>query len=205
MSHSVFRKCNSSCVYQLLLGASLILQTNLVVALDKVIDEINTISTISVSVVIEDHTELAGAASNDKALVRQLIIWINEHTSFANPTNDIPVVKYVSTKKMAEVAFKKNFSKFLEQKTLKILGLYNFEEKVVYLLDNIDLRAEKGKGVLLHELVHFLQYQNGHDKEVSCVNELEPMAYLLEIKYLAEHDQTYPLHLANVNQRREKC
>jgi Domain of unknown function (DUF6647) len=201
MSHSVFHICNRSYVYRLLLGASLILQTNQVAALDNVIDEINTISTTSASVVIKGHLNLAGTASNDKALVRQLIIWINEHTSFSYRADKIPVVKHIPAKQMVEVAFKKNYSKILDQKTFNILGLYNFEDNAIYLLDNIDLQAEKGKGILLHELIHFLQYQYGHDKIVSCMNELEAMAYLMETKYLAEHDQTYSSHHTNLSQR----
>lgn len=201
MSHSIFHKSNCSCVYLLLLGASLCLQANQVVALEKVIDEVTSISTNSAADAIEGHLYKAPAVNNDEALVRHLLIWINVHTLFAFSSNEVPSVKYFSASQMQEAAFKKNYSKTLEQKTYKILGLYNFEERAIYLLDNIDLHSETGKGVLLHELVHFLQYKYGYDKEVACINKLESLAYLLEAKYLTDNDQARLRHHSNIRQQ----
>ena len=200
MSYLVLHGFGRSGVCRLLLGASLTVQTNQVAALDNIIDEIDIISTTSASVAIKDQLNLAGAASKDKALVRQLITWINVHTSYTHPANEIPVVRHVSAKQLKQIAFNKKFSNSLEQKTFKILGLYNFEEKVVYLSDKIDMRTKKGKAVLLHELVHFLQYQYGHDKRVSCKIELEALAYQLEAKYLTAHYQNSLLYNTNVSQ-----
>lgn len=61
-------------------------------------------------------------------------------------------------------------------------------EGTVYLLDSVDLETETGRGVLLHELVHYLQYEEQIDKQADCKNELEALAYMLEAKYLTEHD-----------------
>lgn len=193
MSHPILHKSHCACVHLLLLGAGLVLQTSQVVAHDNSVDDAGSISTIPATVVLEDHPRNARMDNGDAGLVRHLLVWINAHTLFTFNTNEVPAVKYLSAGQMEDSAFRKNYSKIRAHKTYKILGLYNFEEGVIYLLDNIDLRSETGKGVLLHELVHFLQYKYGHDEQVSCPNELEGLAYLLELQYLRDNDQTLPL------------
>ncbi|MFT5349395.1 MAG: hypothetical protein ACI9MF_000206 [Gammaproteobacteria bacterium] len=201
MAHTVFRKLSHLSVYRLLLSACLILQTNHIMALNTVSDDVNTPLTILTSVATDDHLESVGKDTSENAVVRQLFVWINAHMSFALPLDDFPVIKRVTINKLVAMASGGKGSNKPEQITIKILGLYNFEEKVVYLLNNINLQVAEGRGVLLHELVHFLQYQHGHDKEVSCVKELEAMAYRLETEYLKDYDRAYPLHNTNKGQR----
>ena len=74
-------------------------------------------------------------------------------------------------------------SKAVNPDTPKINGLYNFNEKAVYILDSLDLETTEGKGILLHELVHYLQYQHGYDENVECKNELESLAYVLNARF----------------------
>ncbi len=169
--------------------------------MDNVIENPDSISGTSSSIGIEKHTGLTDEVSNDTTLVRQLIRWINEHSSFTHTENDIPPVRHVSNKQLLGLAFNKKFSNTREPGTRKVMGLYNFEEGVIYLSHDTDLQTRTGKGVLLHELVHFLQYRYGHDKEISCVNELESLAYLLEAEYLTDDYHTYPLHRLKASQR----
>ncbi|MEM7027359.1 MAG: DUF6647 family protein [Pseudomonadota bacterium] len=141
----------------------------------------------------------------EDALMSGLIKWINKHSSFEFDASLIPDVKKVSAEQIAEVAFGGKLPKAVDAKSLKILGLYNFNEKAVYLLDSIDLDTTQGKGILLHELVHYLQYQTGVDKDAACMNELESLAYLLEAKFLEsqhhKHDITSS-HIHKVSQCR---
>ena len=81
---------------------------------------------------------------------------------------------------------------------MKIFGLYNFKEKTIYILETIDLNTEKGKAILLHELVHYIQYQSGKDKLVNCIKELEPKAYEIEEAYLNKHGTAVDLNYAGV-------
>ena len=48
--------------------------------------------------------------------------------------------------------------------------------------------------MLIHELVHYLQYYHGIDKQVECMRELEPAAYAAQAEFLAQHDQEAPFN-----------
>ena len=133
-------------------------------------------------------------------LMVELLNWINDNSTFAYSVDKVPAVKRVSPVKMASIAFGGNMRKDLDLKKFKIFGLYNFEENSIYIVNWLDLESEKGKAILLHELVHFLQYQYGYDKNIQCRNELEALAYLLETQYLTSHDSHDPgISINNIN------
>lgn len=132
------------------------------------------------------------------ALMTELLDWINDNSTFSYRIAEMPAVKRVSPVKMANMAFGGNMRKALDLKRFKIYGLYNFEENAIYIVNWLDLESEKGKAILLHELVHFLQYQSGHENNVQCRNELEALAYLLETHYLTSHGDS--AHGIDVNQ-----
>jgi len=100
---------------------------------------------------------------------------------------------------MAKVVFDKELPKTVDPEKLKIYGLYNFNERAVYTLDTLDLGSEKENGVLLHELVHFLQYQYDLDENVQCKNELESLTYLLEAKYLQSQNHKHNISMKHIN------
>ena len=138
-------------------------------------------------------------------LVSGLLGWINHHSSFDYDIENLPEIKKVSARQIAEVAFGGKLPEAVNPQSLQIFGLYNFNEKAVYLLDSIDLETDEGKGILLHELVHYLQYQTGEDDNVQCKNELESLAYVLEAKFLESHDHKHHItksHIDNVSQCR---
>lgn len=133
-------------------------------------------------------------------LMVELLNWINDNSTFSYSPEHFPSVKRVSPVKMANIAFGGNMRKNLDLKKFKIYGLYNFEENSIYIVNWLDLETDKGKAILLHELVHFLQYQYGHEKNVQCRNELEALAYLLESRYLSAHDDHDPgISVSNIN------
>jgi len=88
-------------------------------------------------------------------LTAGLLGWINKHSSFEHNIDKMPDVVKVSALEMAHVAFGDDLPKAIDPEKLQIYGLYNFNEEAVYILDTLDLETEKGRGVLLHELVHF--------------------------------------------------
>lgn len=67
--------------------------------------------------------------------------------------------------------------------SIAVAGLYG----KVYLLDDVDLATPEGRAVLLHELVHHLQYRHGLDKSAPCVSSLEQAAYTAQRRYLEQH------------------
>ncbi len=143
--------------------------------------------------------------NTDGELAAGLLGWINNHSSFEYDIENIPDIKKVSAREIAMVAFGGELPKAVNPDTLKIFGLYNFNEGSVYLLDSIDLDTDKGKGILLHELVHYLQYQTNLDDDVKCKNELESLAYVLEAKFLESNNHKHNIsasHIQKVSQCR---
>lgn len=137
--------------------------------------------------------------NTEAELAAGLLSWINNHSSFNYDINNIPEIKKVSARKIAEVAFGGELPKAVNPKNLQIFGLYNFNEKAVYLLDSIDIETNEGKGILLHELVHYLQYQTGVDSDAKCKNELESLAYVLEAKFLESNNHRHNITASHIN------
>lgn len=138
-------------------------------------------------------------------LAAGLLEWINSHSSFTYDIDNLPEIKKVSPTEIAEVAFGGELPKAVNPDTLQIFGLYNFNDGAVYLLDSIKLDTDEGKGILLHELVHYQQYQTGIDKDAQCKNELESLAYVLEAKFLDSNNHRHNItssHIDKVSQCR---
>ena len=139
------------------------------------------------------------AYDSQEEMIAAMFSWINQHSSFDHDVNLMPDIKKVSAVKIAEVAFGGELPQAVDPEKLQIYGLYNFNEGAVYVLDSLDLESEKGKGILLHELVHYLQYQYNQDENVQCKNELESLAYILEAKFLQSHGHEHNISDAHID------
>ena len=149
---------------------------------------------------IEARFDLDLESFNTEAeLASGLLGWINQHSSISYDLDKIPDIKKVSAQQIAEIAFGGKLPKAINPANLQIYGLYNFNEEAVYLLDSIDLETNAGKAILLHELVHFLQYQTGMDKDAKCKNELESLAYVLEAKFLNSQHHKHNITRSHIN------
>ena len=78
----------------------------------------------------------------------------------------------------------------LDVDSVSVAALYNYKDGKIYVLNDVDISTTEGKGVLLHELVHYLRYRHGVDKSVACMGKLEHAAYRAQANYLREHGQT---------------
>ncbi len=139
------------------------------------------------------------SAASIEQLAEKLLAWLNQHTAYKYHINQTPEIKTVSARQIAEVAFGGKLPQAVNAESLKIYGLYNFNEKAVYLLDSIDLETLEGKAILLHELVHYIQYQIGEDESVDCKNELESLAYVLEAKFLESAGHHHNITGSHIN------
>ena len=137
---------------------------------------------------------------SQEQLMSAMIGWINTHSSFSHDIDKMPGLFTVSAQQIAEVAFGGELPQAVDPEKLNIYGLYNFNEEAIYILDSLDLSTDKGRGILLHELVHFLQYQSDQDKDVKCKNELVSLAYLLEAKFLQTHDHDHSISITHIKQ-----
>ncbi len=129
--------------------------------------------------------------STSEQLMHGLLDWINENSSFKYKIEQLPQLTFVNQQIIAEVALVGGLPANVNASSLHVLGLYNFNSKTIYLLESVDLNTDVGRGILLHELVHYLQYEEHLENEVDCKNELEALAYTIEAKYLHEHNQEH--------------
>ena len=104
-----------------------------------------------------------------KEILTALMIWLGANTPFS--TNfDIPVVMFLPQEEMNSMYYKDNEH---EQKSLH--GMYDQENDIIYLPDDWDRRSAWDMGVLVHEMVHYLQDMN--EMKFACSAEMEKMAW----------------------------
>lgn len=133
---------------------------------------------------LSDHVIDLDIYDNETDLAKTLMLWIGQHTSLPQAQLNVPEIKKVSGHEIASIAFGGEIPKNVDTEKLQIYGLYNFHEKAIYLLESIDLDSTEGKGILLHELVHFIQYEMNLEKDAACMSELEALAYTMEAQFL---------------------
>lgn len=132
-------------------------------------------------------------------LAEGLLQWLKHHSSFNIDDINVPEINKVSETEIANIAFGGKVPLSVEQGQLKIFGLYNFQNKTVYLLHSVDLDTIEGKAILLHELVHYLQYETGLDKNVKQMVELEGLAYQLEARFLDVNDHQHGISAERID------
>ena len=81
----------------------------------------------------------------------------------------------------------------------KCEAIYSQKDDTVYLSNNWKSNELRDRSVLVHELVHHLQYLN-HVK-ATCKSEYEFQAFKLQAAWLSEHGVEYPLDLMGVDLR----
>ena len=119
-----------------------------------------------------------------KEILTALMIWLGANTPF-DTNHDIPNVLFLSQTQMEQMYYKGE-SKI--PNTLR--GLYDTESDTIILPDTWDRRKAWDMGVLLHEMVHYLQDQNNY--QFSCTSEMERDAWPIQQRYLKErHDYAW--------------
>ncbi len=127
-----------------------------------------------------------------KELLISLLVWLNANADFNyDPDLGLPNVEQVSVQELVVRRFKGSPPKLsaeqLDQVKAGLLAIYDNDAKTVFVSDRVDLGSRQGRAVLLHELVHFAQYELGHDRQAQCVNALERDAYFLQADYMHDH------------------
>jgi hypothetical protein len=122
-----------------------------------------------------------------KELTLALLTWIGAHTSLAYDGSDLPQIAQIDQRQLVRILYDGSLPHGLDIDSVTVEGLYNFRDGKIYLSNTIDLATTEGRSVLVHELVHYLQYQQGLDRAVSCMRALEPSAYAAQAGYLRQH------------------
>ena len=63
-------------------------------------------------------------------------------------------------------------------------GFYDYKKNIIYIRRELDLKDPWTQGVLLHEVIHYLQDMN--NTQFECTAEMEKDAWPLQKKYLKE-------------------
>ena len=133
-----------------------------------------------------------------KELVLALMIWIGGQTGF--PIPEPPTISTKTTKefiyfiydcdnlKKKDKALYDYVCESTDSPAREILALYNHIIKEIYLPSYFDKNIMSHKAILLHELIHHMQYLSGYDKKVKCKQMLEKQAYDLMDVWLEEND-----------------
>ena len=133
-----------------------------------------------------------------KELTLALLTWIGGHTSLAVDGNDLPQIVQIDQPQLVRILYDGSLPQGLDIDSVTVAGLYNFRDGKIYLSNNVDLGTIEGRAVLVHELVHYLQYQQGLDRSVPCMRALERSAYAAQAQYLKQHGAQTPFNEAQV-------
>jgi uncharacterized protein DUF6647 len=119
-------------------------------------------------------------------LLIDLSKWLEKNYDFKKENIISPKIKIVSSHALCEITFNEKDIINNEVDCEKVLGLYQFNEKIIYINESVDLTKNVGKAIVLHELVHHYQFERGLTKNSSGYSGLEQLSFELESKYLAE-------------------
>lgn len=120
--------------------------------------------------------------------VGPLIHWIAAKTGW--PVRDAPPIKFVSRDDLAKM-----FGGTADG--LHVEALYSDRDHSVYLPNGWKADTLRRRSILLHELVHHLQYLN-HPK-VTCESEYELQAFKLQLAWLSEKGVEDPLDFLGID------
>jgi hypothetical protein len=118
-------------------------------------------------------------------IILSLILWATQNSGLAYSGQALPEIKQVSNVELAEVIFEGNVPAGYQE--YQLAALYQNNLNRIYVSNVIDIDSDYGKSVLLHELVHFLQYKVGYHENNDCLRSLEVDAYRLQNKYLVSN------------------
>lgn len=115
-----------------------------------------------------------------KTLIAFLLLWIGSETNY-NVNIPHPTVKMVSETTLEQMYY--GDAKVEDH----VHALYDPKTDIIYVKDTFNMYNVFDKGILLHELIHYVQDVNGAiDDKFRCWNEAEAEVYPLQQKYLLE-------------------
>ena len=128
-----------------------------------------------------------------------LMIWISQATGWAVP--DIPKYVFLSVPEMTKTAYEcekpsienEHICSMDDQDIIgsdalmKPLALYDTRNETIMLPLTFDIDSPKDQSILLHELVHYIQWHNKlYPAKYDCRQHTEKEAYDLQEKFLLE-------------------
>ena len=105
-----------------------------------------------------------------KELIISLMIWVGANTDYKI---DFPVPQ---VERMNVIMSQIIFPDYE--------GFYDYKKNIIYIRGGLDIKDSWTQGVLLHEVIHYLQDMN--NAQFKCTAEMEKDAWPLQKKYLKE-------------------
>ena len=116
-----------------------------------------------------------------KELLIALMLWIGANTNY---NVDVPLPEII---RMDKAPLEYQYFQGDIPRDSDIHGFYNLKDKKIYIRGEYPLEHPWSQGLILHEVMHYLQDMNNIKFE--CVAEMEKDVWPLQKKYLKEvHD-----------------
>ena len=127
------------------------------------------------------------------------MIWISQATGWHVP--EVPAIAFMTPTQLARTAYECDKPTIdneaicsLSDEEIKLnpgvmrpIALYNTETELVMMPAEFNVDKIRDRSILLHELVHYMQWKNGiYPKQYPCRQATEAEAYNLQEKYLLE-------------------
>jgi len=124
-------------------------------------------------------------------LILALLVWIGVTSNAPEVQYNgqaLPTIRYADHAFMVELARGKK----ADPKDYNLQGVYDHIENTIWLRVGVEVETNRGKAVLVHELVHYLQNVNGALAKAPCIAANERLAYDLDGAYRRSHGVPIP-------------
>ncbi len=121
-----------------------------------------------------------------KSIAAALLIWINANSGYEYLGEPPKVVK-TDPEALAYLLLGEVWI-IPERAKRGLMGLYDVETRTIWLRDNFDPNNYKDRSHLVHELVHFLQYEGQRGDGLVNQSDFESEAYAIQNRFLRAHD-----------------
>jgi len=118
--------------------------------------------------------------------VEDMIVWIESNSKYQYHGQQLPRVETHSVVDVCAAVFPKQEP----HANCNIAGYFDHETNLIVISDTVTEHMVEDhffEVVLLHELVHFLQYYDGEYERAECKQALETDAFALQDQWIDEH------------------
>jgi hypothetical protein len=112
-----------------------------------------------------------------KSVIAALMLWISAHTNYQMNFDSPRIVQ------LSQTALEQKFYQG-QDKDSHLHAFYDPKNEIVYINNKFDINDPFNQSILLHEILHHVQFKNG--VKYDCIGELEEEAYTLQKQYLRE-------------------
>jgi hypothetical protein len=138
----------------------------------------------------EEHRPIIDGKNGEAAKEADaLMAWIVQQTHWT--LRERPPIQFIPSTEIQKLLAGK------ESIDLKMEAFYSEKDHGIYLSDSWQPDDLRDRSILLHELVHHLQYLN-HVKDL-CPSEFEFQAFKLQVDWLREKGVEYPVDLIGID------